>query len=268
MKLVITDPHKVSQFSNILKNLKNFSIDIEFHINNERLYAQGMDSSHVCLFELVLLCDWFTEYEVDETSVIGINCELLSRVLNCLGENQNIELNYNSDNDNLFITLSPKEGESGIVKEFKLPLMNLEVDLLEIPDTEYTADIHMVSNQFTELVNQLSIFGNEIKVKCSEDIRLTGTGELGSMDAVIKEDDILMYAIEEDTVLDLNFSMSYINMMVAFGRINKKVQIHISDAMPMKIQYGMDNFMDEEEEDEDEGDKNYIRFFLAPKIED
>ena len=131
MKLVITDPHKVSQFSNILKNLKNFSIDIEFHINNERLYAQGMDSSHVCLFELVLLCDWFTEYEVDETSVIGINCELLSRVLNCLGENQNIELNYNSDNDNLFITLSPKEGESGIVKEFKLPLMNLEVDLLE-----------------------------------------------------------------------------------------------------------------------------------------
>ena len=79
----------------------------------------------------------------------------------------------------------------------------------------------MVSNQFTELVNQLSIFGNEIKVKCSEDIRLTGTGELGSMDAVIKEDDILMYAIEEDTVLDLNFSMSYINMMVAFGRINR-----------------------------------------------
>ena len=64
----------------------------------------------------------------------------------------------------MFITLSPKEGESGIVKEFKLPLMNLEVDLLEIPDTEYTADIHMVSNQFTELVNQLSIFGNEINL--------------------------------------------------------------------------------------------------------
>ena len=269
MKLVITDPHKVSQFSSILKNLKNFSIDIEFHVNHQRLYAQGMDSSHVCLFELVLLCDWFAEFVVDEPCVLGVNCELLSRVLNCLGENQNIELNYDNMKDNLFITLSPKVGESGIVKEFKLPLMNLEVDLLEIPDAEYTADIHMVSNQFTELVNQLSIFGNELKIKCEEDIRLTGTGEMGSMDAVIKEDDILMYAIEEETELDLTFSMNYINMMVAFGKINKKVQIHISDAMPMKIQYGMDSFMDKEDEDEeDEGDNNYIRFFLAPKIED
>ena len=64
MKLVITDTRKVSQFAGILKNLKNFSIDIEFHINHQRLYAQGMDSSHVCLFELVLLCDWFTEFDV------------------------------------------------------------------------------------------------------------------------------------------------------------------------------------------------------------
>ena len=38
--------------------------------------------------------------------------------------------------------------------------------------------------------------------------------------------------------------------------------------MPMKIQYGMDSFMDEDDEDEDEGDKNYTRFFLVPKIED
>ena len=254
----------------ILKNLKNFSLDIEIHIDEHRLYAQGMDSSHCCLFELELLNSWFTEFDVDSAVVLGVNCELLAKVLNCLGENQNIELNHKKNSDSLFITLSPKEGENGIVKEFKMPLMNMETEMLEIPDTEYTADIHMISSQFTELVNQLSIFGNELQVKCSDDIRLTGKGEMGSMDAVIKEDDILMYAVEEDTELDLNFSVAYINMMVAFGKINKKIQIHISDAMPMKIQYGMDTFMDDEDEDEEEEkkDKNYIRFFLAPKIED
>ena len=268
MKIVITDPRKVSQFSSILKNLKNFSIDIEIHIDENRLYAQGMDSSHCCLFELELLNNWFTEFDVDSAVVLGVNCELLAKVLNCLGENQNIELNHKKDSDSLFITLSPKEGENGIVKEFKMPLMNMEVALLEIPDTEYTADIHMISSQFTELVNQLSIFGNELQVKCEDDIRLTGKGEMGSMDAVIKEDDILMYAIEEDARLDLHFSINYINMMVAFNKLNKKVQIHISEAMPMKIQYGMDTFMDNEEDDEEDEDKNYIRFFLAPKIED
>jgi len=270
MKLVITDSRKVSQFSSILKNLKNFSLDIEIHVDGERLYAQGMDSSHCCLFELELLSDWFSEYECEKTVRLGVNCELLAKIFNCMSDNQNIQLDHTKDTDSLFITLSPKEGESGIVKEFKLPLMNIEAQLMEIPDADYTADINMISNDFTALVNQLGMFGNEIQVRCSDEIRFTGKGEVGSMDAVIKEEDILYYAIEEDEKLDLNFSSSYINMMVVFGKLNKKVQIHLSDDMPMKIQYGMDTFMDKDDDDDDEDDtdKNYIRFFLAPKLDD
>jgi len=268
MKLTLTDSKKVSQFSSILKNLKNFSGDIEMHLDKGRLYAQGMDSSHCCLFELELLSGWFTKYDNDENIRLGINCELLAKIFNMLGENQNIEMNYEKGADCLYITLSPNEGETGIVREFKLPLMDLQSELLTIPDTEYTADIEMVSNDFTALITQLNTFGNELRIQCEDKIRLTGKGEMGSMDAVIKEDDILMYAIEEDVKLDLSFALGYINMMVAFGKINKKVKIHISEDIPMKIQYGMDTFMDKEEDDEENEDKNYIRFFLAPKIVD
>jgi proliferating cell nuclear antigen PCNA len=267
MKLILTDSKKVSHFSSILKNLKNFSQDIEMHIDQHRLYAQGMDSSHCCLFELELLSEWFTKYECGEHIRLGINCELLAKIFNMLGENQNIEMAYQGT-DSLYITLSPNEGEMGIVREFKLPLMDLQSELLTIPDTEYTADIEMVSNDFTALIIQLNTFGNELRVQCQDEIRLTGKGEMGSMDAVIKEDDILMYAIEEDEKLDINFALGYINMMVAFGKINKKVKIHMSENLPMKIQYGMDTFMDKEDDDEENEDKNYIRFFLAPKIDD
>ena len=258
MKIILTDSRKVSQFSSILKNLKNFSLDIEMHVNENRLYTQGMDSAHCCLFELELQKDWFTEFDVDCPVRLGINCELLAKIFNCLGDNQNIELNHVKDTDSLFVTLSPKEGEKGIVKEFKLPLMDLDSELMDVHTIEYAADIHMISSQFTELVNQLSIFGNELRIKCAEDIRLTGKGEIGSMDALIKEDDILMYAIEEDSELDLTFSVGYINMMVAFGKINKKVQIHISTDMPMKIQYGMDTFMDMDSDDDDDDDDDNI----------
>jgi proliferating cell nuclear antigen PCNA len=266
MKIVLTDSKKVAQFTSILKNLKNFSSDIEIHVDETRMYAQGMDGSHCCLFELQIFSDWFTEYESDGSDRLGINCLLLSKIFSCLNGNESIELNYAHDADNLFITLLPMEGETGIVKKFKIPLMDLESELLTIPDAEYTADIEMVSSEFSELVTQLGIFGNELQVKCEDDIRLTGKGELGSMDAVMKEDDILMYAIEEDTKLELNFSMKYINMMMTFNKLNAKVQIHLTADMPMKIQYGLDTFMDKG--DDDVEDKNYIRFFLAPKIED
>ena len=103
MKLTLENRKKVSQFSNILKHLKHFSQDIEIVINNDGLYAQGMDSGHVALFELVLKSDWFTSYDVDENVSLGINCELIAKVLNCLNNNQTITMEYDTKKDNLTI---------------------------------------------------------------------------------------------------------------------------------------------------------------------
>lgn len=269
MNITLKDKVKVSQFSSIMKNLKNFSSDIEIIIDKNRLYAQGMDSSHVCLYELVLHNDWFCEYNVDKSCVLGLNCEMLSKVLNCLSNEQFITMIYNEEKDNLQMILKPLDGESGIVKVFKIPLMDIEAELLEIPESEFSADIEMISSQFGELVNQLSIFGSEFEIKCGDNIIITGRGENGCMNAVIKNDDIISYAIEEDTELILTYSGLYINLITAFSKINNKVQIHFSNDIPMKIQYGMDNFMDNDDDDDDDAeDKNFIRFFLAPKISD
>ena len=269
MNITLKDKVKVSQFSSIMKNLKNFSSDIEIIIDKNRLYAQGMDSSHICLYELVLHNDWFCEYNVDKSCVLGLNCEMLSKVLNCLSNEQIITMIYNEKKDNLRMILKPIDGESGIVKEFKIPLMDIDAELLEIPEAEFSADIEMISSQFGELVNQLSIFGSEFEIKCSDNIIITGNGENGSMNAVIKNDDIISYAIEEDTELILTYSGLYINLITSFSKINNKVQIHLSNDIPMKIQYGMDNFMDNDgSDDDDEEDKNFIRFFLAPRISD
>ena len=270
MNITLQTPNKVAQFACIMKNLKNFSQDIEFIVNENGIYTQGMDGGHCCLFELILKPEWFDSFETDNTYTLGLNCELLAKVLSCLEQNQSIKMQYSDKRDNLFISLSPNDGESGIIKVFRIPLIDIEQNLLEIPDTEYTADVTMLSDDFVKLVSQMSIFGSTISFELGDTIKMTGKGDNGTMDAIIKEDDILMYAIEEDAKLSLEFSGSYINMMSAFNRLNKQVQINFSENVPMKIQFGLDGFMDDEEEDEDEElkDKNFIRLFLAPKIND
>ena len=266
MKIVITDPRKVSQFSSILKNLKNFSQDIEIHIDENRLYAQGMDSSHCCLFELELLSEWFTKYENNGGIRLGVNCEMIAKIFNMLGENQSIEMYYERGADSLYITLSPNVGETGIVREFKLPLMDLQSELMEIPETEYAADIEMVSNDFTELVTQLNTFGSELRIQCEDEIRLTGKGEMGSMDAVIKEDDILMYAIEEDAEIQLSFSLLYFHKMCLFRKLAPSLSLHLSsDETRVQVVYRLDDTTSDNTEIED--CKSYLRFFLAAKVE-
>ena len=46
------------------------------------------------------------------------------------------------------------------------------------------------------------------------------------------------------------------------------VNILLCDDSPMKIQFYMDDVIDVDDEDDDYTAQNYIRFYLAPKIED
>tara|TARA_B110001454_G_C12703274_1_gene427479 strand:+ start:1247 stop:2059 length:813 start_codon:yes stop_codon:yes gene_type:complete len=269
MKIVLSDTRKVMQFACILRYLKNISSDIEILINKDRLYTQGMDTSHVSLFELNLKNTWFNLYSVDEDIRIGINCELIFKILNSLNDSEIIEILYDlDDGDYLYIILYTPEGERGIRKEFKIPLMNIDSEILSVPDTDYTVDLQMVSSEFSTLIDELKMFGDILEVNCSDDIKLVGKGDMGEMKALIKEDDIIMYAIEEDATLHVQYPMSYIYQMTMFSKVNKKVNIHFSENLPMKIQYDMDDMLDEDEENEDYEAANFIRFFLAPKIED
>ena len=265
MKLTLENRKKVSQFSNILKHLKHFSQDIEILINKDGLYAQGMDSGHVALFELVLKSDWFTSYDVDENVSLGINCELIAKVLNCLNNNQTITMEYDTKKDNLTISLIPRDGEKCMKKEFKMPLMDLNSEIMEIPDAEYTADLEIESQEFYHLIDEMSIFGDTLAVNFSYDeVKFTGKGNLGEMTAVIKEDDIIMYAVEEDANMNIEYAMSYLKTFTCFSRVNSVVKIHMSDNIPMKIQYDMEDVG----EDDEAQVENYLRFYLAPKQED
>ena len=41
-------------------------------------------------------------------------------------------------------------------------------------------------------------------------------GELGTMSAIMEEDQICLYAIAEDTEIDLTYNMDYLSKMVSF----------------------------------------------------
>ena len=49
MRFEITDKKKREIFITIFNNLKNFTDAIVLNIEQDRLYIQGMDNSHICV---------------------------------------------------------------------------------------------------------------------------------------------------------------------------------------------------------------------------
>lgn len=262
MKLTLEQTKKVQAFATIFKNLKNIVDEINMMFFQEKIYMQGMDSTHALLFEMEIQSDWFDKYECEEQDTFGLHCATFFQIINCLKENQTVELELTSTQDYLTIKFV---GEDEICKTFELARIDIDSDLMNIPSVEYEADMCFVSNEFSELIRETSIFNDTINIKCNEEnIEMIAQGNLGKMTATIKEDDIVMFSIEEDCTLDINYTLGFLNNICGFSKLNKEIQIHCSEEYPMKIQYNLDDTTIESEEDA----KSYCRFFIAPKIVD
>lgn len=263
MKLVISDPHKVKIFATIFRQLKNMITDVNINIYEDKMYIQGMGSAQACLCELLIQKDWFEEYEVDRPQILGINCETVFKMINCLQDGQKITMFKKLTDDTLSVNFDSISNEiKTIEKNFDMRLITIDMDQVEIPEKEYEADIIINSDQFAALITQLGIFGEEIRINCNmETINISSKGDHGRMTVSIKDDDITEYAIEENEIIDLLFDLKFIQNICAFSKISKEMYIHCSNNTPIKLHYALD-------EKNSVNSNNYVRFFVAPKIED
>ena len=166
MQVSISKREDVTKFSCIFKNIGNLQELFKLVFTPEGVTGQAMDAAHVCLFELKLEKDWFDEYDVKEEIEVGVAAVLFCKMIECLKEDQKIILHMEDDDDKLSVDLI---GEKGINKYFEIPLIDVDIEKVEIPETEYDADIELKSELFTELVGQMSLFHDVINIKCDEE---------------------------------------------------------------------------------------------------
>jgi len=261
MNLEIKDPNKKNIFTKVLKYLTQFTPIVNIRCgkeggSEEKFYIQGMDTAHISLFELNLASSWFDVFEVPVPVIIGVDIKLLAAVLNFRDKEQNIELKIDKDGDKLYIGLM---SEDSLNKEFEIPLMDIDEERLDIPNIEYPADFIMESKIFKELIDQMTFFGSSLTFDCDEEhIKMFSRGDNGKMKVHISFDDVEEYSIEEEKKLKLKFSSQYIQWMTEYSHFIEKIHIYLSDTIPMQIYYSLD----------DDSDQNYVRFYLAPMIDD
>jgi len=193
---------------------------------------------------------------------MGIHCEFMFKMLGCLEDGQKITMYMKEDADKLSVDFESIGENKTIRKCFEMPLMNIDSEHLVIPEKEYEADISIMSDEFSDLVSQLFIFGEELRINCNmKTVDLTSKGDMGQMTASIEEENIVEYAIEEEAIVNVCVSLNLIEKMCGFSKISEVAYLHCSNGSPVKLHYSLDG--------EDSIDSiNYVRFFIAPRIED
>lgn len=264
MNIVIQQINKADLFAGIFQHIKVFTEQVNVLFEKDRMYMQTMDGARVSIIEMELPSAWFDVYEHKSptTITLGINSAILFRVLNTREKTQTIHIEYDVEHhaDRLKISFT-SDNKSEFDKFFELPLIDLDTDLMEIPEIEYQAEFDLSSPHFSSVINQLQLFGDTMDIECGEEkiMLCSNSLESGKMHVEIKIDDLNTFVIDEGKTINVSFSLQYLHNICLYNKLAKEIEIKLSDAYPIQLVYTLGG---------DHVHNGKIKFFLAPKIKD
>lgn len=255
MNLIINNEKKAEVFINIFQNIKLFCDIFDIEINENEFYIQGMDNSHISIFEVKLNKDWFDTYEIDKNYVLGMNSNIFSKILQTWNVNHEIKLNM-TQHDYLDISFEKISGDSEYNKYFQIPLVEINSERLNVPDQSYTLDLEFDSKKLKKLIDELSIFGEHVNLTANEnEINAISKSVEGNMTVNIPFDDIEEYSIEENETINSTFLLKFIKNVCQFHKISQNINIYITNNLPIQLKYNI-------------CENSYTRFYIAPNVDD
>lgn len=265
MKIQLTDHSKCETFTTLFQHMKHFTDLLNVTFTETEMFVQSMDQGHVLVFEIKLAKEWFNVYEIGYGSkTLGISTSLFFKMLNIRDKSQEILLSTDeeegSDASKLTVQLHNSAIKTIFDKRFELPLLDIEYDLMEIPEIDHQAEVSLSSSTFATLISQLRVFGEVFTVDCTEEsITLTASSQdQGKMTTNIPIDDLQEFAIEENKQLNVAFSLKYMHDICLYQKLAKDISIGISSDYPMKVMYNLDA----------EIENAHMSFYIAPRMDD
>jgi proliferating cell nuclear antigen PCNA len=259
MNLQINDLNKASQFCAMFNNIKTIVDDISIVFSADKLFIQGMDKGRVYLFEIRLLSGWFSHYELlgNNPITISMKTSVFATILKTREKKQTLSITFNNtDQDNLQINLISDISDE-YNKDFVMPLIDVNMDILDTGDTEYDCEFSLPSATMATLMGQLKDFGEDCSFECSEEkIQLCAYGgSNGTMRVTIPIEDIYEYSINEGDRLQIMYGIGNL-YDICKCKLSDEVSFALHKEQPLKIIYYLDN-----------ESESYMRFFIASKVD-
>jgi proliferating cell nuclear antigen len=259
MHLTIENKSKLEVFVAIFQLLKNWSSHINMHFENDKLYIQSMDKSHICLADIEIKNNWFSVFDCSKNNKISVDSTHFAILMNYALKHDKLELKYEDENDvdKLYINfLNGKENKGSFDHFFELNLIDVDEDNLGIPEVDYDVEFTIEAKKLVEVLSELNTFGQDLNIKCSESVvELNANGDTTKLKVNIPVDDLDEYAIAEGEDIDISFSLSHLCKMCLSMKMSSTINVAISGEYPMSLMYNL-------------GDESKVSFFIAPKISD
>ena len=275
MHIAVRDVARSEEFSSMLQELRNLVDVVEIQFDDKGMYLQTMDSSHVLLLEIVLPHYWFDVYEVPTPICIALQTGLLQKIFKIREKNMWLDWKVAEENNDVLMVKYYDKGCPPPKYEFALPLLDVSLGMLNIPEQEHDVQLKFKSSVFAEWIDKLNKFGGDTVVfkiaELQSSVLMYTSGALmeSSTMTVDATRDTEEFLVTAGLDLSISVSLKYMKDIVSFQRIAECITLGITENMPLKLKYPLINLKNDGVENGD-GEEllPHVTFYLAPKLDD
>lgn len=250
----------------ILNAIKKLVTDVQLECSRTGVAMQSMDSAHVALVQFILYAEEFESFRCDYPLRLGIHIESLCRIINLAKKDDAIKLSAKDSTSLMSIKFVGKTREA----EFTLKLLNIEADILGIPDTSIHSMIKMPSKEFKKVCSDLSVMGTTVRIETQKQNRAVfkvegdmGRGTVtysGTADSENWQD----ISVQVNEPLHQSFALGYLALIAMATPLSNQVILKLTRETPLSAEYSIEYPLQAPEPRQ----YGYIRFWLAPKLDE
>jgi proliferating cell nuclear antigen len=256
----MTDSDRIVEIKTVQSNairilfeaLKDILTDVNLQISSEGLKIISMDGSKQAVVNLKLEANKFEKFYCKNSIRAGLNMTSLYKIIKSV-KNSDIITFYilSSSSTKLHIEIVNKEKKTNILTVLKL--LDIDEDILDIPNIEFDTVKTMPSNDFQSYIRELSIITNKIKLESKNDtFSLTGEGDFAETKINVGDSNTIDIKTEHNA--KGIFYIKYLLLFTKSTNLCTTVEIYLKNKFPLILVYNVANL-------------GKLQYCLAPLVE-
>ena len=245
MQLKTIQAAAVKSVFEVLKDIIN---DVNVYFTAKGVHILTLDTARVTLVHMTLGAENFEEYECSTDIAAGLNMGNIYKLLKSVTNQDTLTLKVEGrDVMEVLIENPSKKSETS----FKLKLLDINEDILEVPDIHMNVVTTLPSVDFQRITRDMGNLANEMSiVREGTNLILSCRGDWADQETVLEFPD----SVSKTGNI---FSLKYINLFTKATNMCSSVQLmqdSENENMPIIFRYTIANLGD-------------LRFYLAPKLD-
>ena len=234
-----------SAFRVLIEALKEILTDTNLEFDDKNIKVVAMDPSHTVLVHLKLDSDKFEKYYCPNKLLLGINTLNLFKLIKSLQNNDILTIFVEKNNTNQ-LGIRMENGEANQITQYKMNLMDLNQENIQIPPLEFESVITLPSCNFQKICRdmfnlsdniEITTFGKQITFRCKGDIAdqetSIGQSQNGGMNMVQND--------TSNEIIQGIFSLKYLVLFTKCTNLSSSIELYLKNDYPLIIRYQVAN---------------------------